>query len=240
MSDELEATDQDLRWGDTTPCASQRRMEARIAEVYARCVHRPVEAVRASVFVEGLQIGVPVQTEAATRIVAGPIFAFCAEWLGGFAVENAPHSMFLLGCGPGNEAAFRICSFDLTAMMCAARTIGRESFATSVLVVHSTMQTLGADGSDALDAADRLLIHSVMDAGGDYKSLPWGSAYRAVARVFDGRTGREFSWSWIQTIGEGGARDEFDPRVLAPYLVVEVDEDGKAIPKPGSPSMAEA
>jgi hypothetical protein len=151
-----------------------------------------------------------------------------------------PHTLFVVGCGPDDSAVFRVVAFDLSVIFGVAAALGAELGAHHVLVVHSSIQALGPDGSTAMLAEHRLLVRRVMDSGGDYEALPWGFAQRAVLRAFDGRTGQEHPWAWTQAIHEQEAREEVHPRTFAPYAMYGINEDGSVAPRAATGATAEA
>lgn len=241
MSDEkTDPSDADIRWGDPNPVPAQREIEGYVRTLFARCAHVPIEAIRQGAFVEGIELERPCRTEAELRVVADALFVTCRDWARHFDARNVPHSLFVLGCGPDDSAAFRIVAFDLPALMRAAPALGRELGASHVLVVHSTIQPLGPDGTDALTAASRLIVRGIMAAGGDHESLPWGYVQRVVARAFDGRTGQERAWAWMQSVHGDEARQELSPRAFAPYVSIQVGADGATVLREGADPMAEA
>lgn len=228
------ADDSDIRWAEKNPCAEQREIENKVAELFLMCAAVPL-AARDAVFVEGIALDAPCESEAAFLRVADVVFKSCRDWSAGFEIKKVPHSLFVIGCGPRNAAAFRIVAFDLEAMMRAAPGLGRALDAHHVLIAHSTVQAMGPDGEDSLSPANRLLVRQVAESGYDIDSLPWGYRQCLVARMFDGRTGRERSFAWMQPVEGDGPRTELPPSMFAPYHMVDT-----GTPAPPARTPAEA
>lgn len=216
------ADDSSIRWADRNPCADQREIENRVALMFLECAGVSA-AAREAVFVEGIALDAPCVSESAFLRVADVVFRSCRDWSAGFEIKKVPHSLFAIGCGPNNAAAFRIVAFDLEAMMRAAPGLARALGAHHVLISHSTVQAIGPDGDDALSPASRLLVRQVVESGGDLSSLPWGYRQCLVARMFDGRTGRERPFAWMQPVEGDAPREELSTAWFAPYHMVDAD-----------------
>lgn len=228
------ADDSDIRWTVKDPCAEQREVENKVAELFLMCAGAPL-AARAAVFVEGIELDAPCVSEAAFLRVADVVFRSCRDWSAGFEIKKVPHSLFVIGCGPNNAAAFRIVAFDLEAMMRAAPGLGRALDAHHVLITHSVVQAIGPDGEDAMSPANRLLVRQVAESGYDLDSLPWGYRQCLVARMFDGRNGRERSFAWMQPVEGDEPRAELPPSMFAPYHMVDA---GVSAPPVRTPAEA--
>lgn len=216
------ADDSSIRWADKNPCSEQREIENKVALLFLECAGVS-SAAREAVFVEGIALDAPCASEAAFLRVADVVFRSCRDWSAGFEIKKVPHSMFAIGCGPNSAAAFRIVAFDLEAMMRAAVPLGRALGAHHVLISHSTAQAIGPDGADALSPANRLLVRQVAESGGDLDALPWGYRQCVVARMFDGRTGRERPFAWMQPVEGDAPRTELPTFMLAPYHMVDTE-----------------
>lgn len=220
MSDD----DQAIRWARGTPSEAQREMERLARDVFHRA-SRTLRDDEGGVFVEGMNLVAPCDDEASFRTLAGGMFDASIEWLSRFSAEDAPHTLFLFGSEPAGRLGFRIVCLDLAALIRAIPYMCARFRAPYALVVHSTLQAIGSSGEHDLSPAERLAVAQSYSATHDPNCMPWGYRRRLVARAYDGRTGREREWAWMQTFGDGTPREEFHPRKFAPYMHVDADAE---------------
>lgn len=177
--------DRTIRWGDRNPCASQMAMESHVRRQIAKLTNSKLETVESEVFVEGLRCEFPIDNKDAAAQVANAMFNATRNLARGFAdPSQIPASFFLLGGGPENRVIWRIVTSAITQINDIAGALALRFSSPYVVLVHAAMLPRAKDGSLDLSASERATVDAILASGGDYRSMPYGYALRAVGRFF--------------------------------------------------------
>ena len=226
--------DSALRVGDPHPGPQQRHAERIIRRKFAEAVGMDERSARLYVFAEITGTQRAVRDAAALREVAGAVEAIDAPWLLGYPTRACPHVAWLYGGGPDADAAVRLITFDLEALDTGALLVAEAMQFRFVAVTYSGLRLLSQDGTDKLDAAERALARSIVDAGGDDTAWPYGHARRVMTHLYDVQSATPL-WCWLRD--GAGPLTELRPGEVDAPTSVTLDDDGRVVP-PASASKA--